>query len=62
MPKTAASWSLTSLREKSVKIGAKVTSRGRYITYLVAEIAVPRQISPISCRWAPGSGAPPALA
>jgi hypothetical protein len=27
MPKTAQSWSLTSLREKLIKIGAKVTPR-----------------------------------
>jgi hypothetical protein len=29
MPKTAQSWSLTSLREKLIKIGAKVVSHGR---------------------------------
>jgi hypothetical protein len=28
MPKTAAPWSLTSLREKLIKIGAKVVSHG----------------------------------
>jgi hypothetical protein len=44
MPKTAASWSLTSLREKLIKSGAKVVSHGRYVTFQLAEIAVPRQI------------------
>jgi hypothetical protein len=29
MPKTAEPWSLTSLREKLIKIGAKVVSHGR---------------------------------
>src|SRR5713226_1926860 len=29
MPKTAEPWSLTSLREKLIKIGAKVASHGR---------------------------------
>jgi len=29
MPKAAAPWSLTSLREKVIKIGAKVVSHGR---------------------------------
>ena len=29
MPKTAQPWSLTSLREKLIKIGAKVVSHGR---------------------------------
>ena len=33
MPKTAPLWSLTSLREKLIKIGAKVVSHGRYVTF-----------------------------
>src|SRR5580693_5206202 len=33
MPKAAAQWSLTSLREKLIKIGAKVVSHGRYVTF-----------------------------
>jgi hypothetical protein len=44
MPKTAHPWSLTSLREKLVKIGAKVVSHGRYVTFQMAEVAVPRQM------------------
>jgi Transposase DDE domain group 1 len=44
MPKTAEPWSLTSLRERLIKIGAKVTSQGRYVTFQMAEIAVPRQM------------------
>jgi hypothetical protein len=44
MPKTAEPWSLTSLREKLIKIGAKVTSHGRYVTFQTAEVAVPRQM------------------
>jgi hypothetical protein len=44
MPKTAKPWSLTSLREKLVKIGAKVVSHGRYVTFQLAEVAVPRQM------------------
>jgi hypothetical protein len=35
---------LTSLREKLIKIGAKVVSHGRYITFQMAEVAVPRQM------------------
>jgi len=31
MPKTAEAWSLTSLREKPIKIGGKVVSHGRYV-------------------------------
>jgi hypothetical protein len=44
MPKTAEPWSLTSLREKLVKIGAKVVSHGRYVTFQMAEVAVPRRM------------------
>ena len=44
MPKTAEPWSLTSLREKLTKIGAKVVSHGRYATFQMAEVAVPRQM------------------
>ena len=38
MPKTAEPWSLTSLREKLVKIGAKVVGHGRYVTFQMAEV------------------------
>jgi hypothetical protein len=44
MPKTAEPWSLTSLREKLIKIGAKVVSHGRYVTFQLAEVAVSRQM------------------
>jgi Transposase DDE domain group 1 len=44
MPETAQPWSLTSLREKLIKIGAKVVSHGRYVTFQLAEVAVPRQM------------------
>jgi len=44
MPETAEPWSLTSLREKLIKIGAKVVSHGRYVTFQMAEVAVPREM------------------
>ena len=44
MPKTVERWSLTSLREKLIKIGAKVVSHGRYVTFQLAEVAVPRRL------------------
>jgi hypothetical protein len=50
MPKAAERWSLTSLREKLIKIGAKVTSHGRYITFQLAEVACRDRCSPTSCR------------
>jgi hypothetical protein len=33
IPETAQPWSLTSLREKLIKIGAKVVSHRRYVTF-----------------------------
>jgi hypothetical protein len=44
MPKTAESWSLISLCERLIKIGAKVVSHGRYVTFQLAEVAVSRQM------------------
>jgi hypothetical protein len=41
LPEAVAHWSLTSLREKLVKIGAKIVAHARYVTFHVAEIAVP---------------------
>jgi hypothetical protein len=32
------------IREKLIKIGAKVVNHGRYITFQMAEVAVSRQI------------------
>ncbi len=40
----AEHWSLITLREKLVKIGAKVVSHGRYVTFQLAEVAVPREL------------------
>jgi len=44
MPKPAQPWSLTSLREKLIKIGAKVVSHGRYVAFQLAEVSVSRQM------------------
>ncbi len=44
MPKAVEQWSLTTLREKLVKIGAKVARHGRYITFPLAEVVIPRDL------------------
>ena len=44
LPDAVEQWSLTTLREKLVKIGAKVVSHGRYVTFRLAEVAVPRSL------------------
>ena len=43
-PEAIKDWSLTSLKEKLIKIGAKVVSHGRYIAFQMAEVAIPRQM------------------
>jgi len=44
LPEEVEHWSLTTLREKLVKIGAKVVRHGRYATFQMAEVAVPREL------------------
>jgi Transposase DDE domain group 1 len=44
LPGAIERWSLTSLREKVVKIGAKVVAHGRYIVFQMAEVAVPQEL------------------
>jgi len=36
--------SLTSLKDKLIKIGAKAASHGRYVAFQMAEVAIPRQM------------------
>ena len=43
-PEPIKHWSLTSLREKLVKIGAKIVTHARYVTFQMAEVAVPNQL------------------
>jgi len=44
LPETVEQWSLTTLREKLVKIGAKIVSHGRYIVFQMSEVAIPREL------------------
>jgi hypothetical protein len=44
LPRSIRSWSLTTLREKLVKIGAKVVTHAKYVVFQLAEVAVPRQL------------------
>ena len=44
LPEAIKQWSLTSLREKLVKIGAKVVRHGRYVIFQMAEVAVPKEL------------------
>jgi hypothetical protein len=44
LPHKVRHWSLTTLREKLVKIGAKVVSHSTYVIFQMAEVAVPREL------------------
>ena len=44
MPRSVKHWSLTTLREKLIKIGAKVVRHAKYVTFQMAEVAVPREL------------------
>ncbi len=41
LPETVEHWSLTTLRETLIKIGAKIVRHGRYVTFQLAEVAIP---------------------
>jgi hypothetical protein len=42
--KAIKNWSLTSLKEKLIKVGAKVVSHDRYVAFQMAEVAIPRNL------------------
>ena len=43
LPQGIRHWSLTTLREKLIKIGAKFVQHARCVTFQMAQVAVPRQ-------------------
>jgi hypothetical protein len=64
LPRSVRHWSLTTLREKLVKIGAKIVRHARYVTFQLAEVAVPqslfrdilRRIARLRARPSPATG------
>ena len=44
LPKRIRDWSLRTLQEKLIKIGAKVVRHSRYVIFQMAEVAVPRAL------------------
>ena len=44
LPDEVKHWSLTTLRDRLVKIGAKIVRHGRSITFQMAEVMVPRAL------------------
>ena len=44
LPDAVEQWSLTSLRKKLIKIGPKIVRHGRYVTFQMAEVVIPRDL------------------
>jgi hypothetical protein len=42
LPRSVRHWMMTTLREKLIKIGAKVVHHSLQVTFQMAEVAVPR--------------------
>jgi hypothetical protein len=43
-PEPIKDWTLTTLKEKLIKIGAKVVGHARYVAFQMAEVAIPRDL------------------
>ena len=44
LPRSVRHWTMTTLREKVIKIGAKVVCHARYVIFQMAEVAVSREL------------------
>ena len=56
LPTAVRHWTLTTLLVKLIKTGAKVVRHARYVTFQMAEVAVPRKVFAAIlgriCQWA----------
>ena len=62
LPQEVAQWSLTTLREKLVKTGARIVRHGRYLVFQFAEVAVPRTLFAMILRRIDRLRGPPMVA
>ncbi len=61
LPRSVKHWSLTTLREKLIKIGAKVVRHSGYVIFQMAEVAVPRDLFAAILERIQRFGVPPPL-
>jgi len=61
LPKSVRHWSLTTLGEKLIEIGAKVVRHAKYVTFQMAEVAVPRELFAPMLERIQRFGVPPPL-
>ena len=62
LPEAVRHWSLTSLKEKLIKIGAKIVRHGRYVFFQMVGAAVPKELFQEILRLIDGPGPRPAPA
>ena len=62
LPTAVKHWTLTTMRDKLVKIGAKIVRHARYVTFQLAEVAVPRNLLRQILNRIRRLGVPPPLA
>ena len=61
-PETIKDWSLTTLKERLIEIGAKVVSHGLSLAFQMAEVAIPRMLFADILRLVSELRLPPAVA
>ncbi len=61
LPKSVRHWSLTTLRDKLIKIGARVVRHSGYVIFQMAEVAVPRDLFAAILERIQRFGVPPPL-
>ena len=44
LPRPVRTWTLTTMRERLTKIGAKVVHHARAVTFQLADVGVPREL------------------
>jgi hypothetical protein len=44
LPHAVQQWALTTLRQKLIKIGAKIVRHGRYVIFQMAGVAIPKDL------------------
>jgi len=42
LPASVKHWTLTTLRDKLIKIGTRMVRHARYVSFQLAEVAIPR--------------------
>lgn len=59
LPDGVSHWSLTTLRDKLIKLGAKVVRHARYVVFQMGEVAIPRCLFEAILIRTRGLGLPP---